>query len=51
MQVWSFSPPDEYQLDHDRSTSPLSLPERHNDTALDDNDVKFEDGDSIMCDI
>jgi hypothetical protein len=51
MQVWSFSPPDEYQRDHDRSTSPLSLPERPNDAASDDNDVKFEDGDSIMCDI
>jgi len=53
MEVWSFAPPDEYQLAHGRSTTPLSLPEQHTDSASEDSDAKVEaeDGDSVMCDI
>ncbi len=48
--MWTFSPPDEYQLEGG-STTPMSLPEQHTDSASDMDSMKVEDDDSIMDDV
>ena len=52
LQVWSFSPPDEMEDQYRRSTSPISLPDQPIIQPQDDLDdeMKIEDGDSIMRD-
>jgi len=48
--VWSFSPPEEFDADHSRSGSPMSLPDAPGGGKAEYSE-KVEDGDSIMCDV